>query len=230
VGAIRHHDPHHLVTIGFLPTSVPLDGPARQYSGFAPDRLAPLLDFVSIHLYPQRVAPPAELLQANLTQHELILLALLASTAGKPVEVEEWFAYGAALQRGNITWGAWFDSFLAMTKPLASGWFSFYHAVLNDGAGAAIPDAYREWLDRFRAVGRAREAGSFPGPHLPTGDGAAKLTLDRSALLTSGAARAEALRAYADLRSRSKQPPRVQWAGEQSTVSTTSDNGDGRVT
>ncbi|HEX2517462.1 MAG TPA: beta-galactosidase [Chloroflexota bacterium] len=231
VTAIRRHDRRHLITIGLLPSSVPLIGPARQYSGFAPGRVAPYLDFLAIHLYPQRAAPPGEVLGANLAHHELVLLALLAGGGGKPVVVEEWFALGEGLRQGHISWGGWFDAFLACSRPLASGWVSFYHALLNDRPGAAVPPAYQEWLERFRATGRAVEAGDFPGPR--SGDqgrdqgrepaGGADFVLDGPALLTSGAARAEALEAYGALRGgpprrgaprgQGQRPPGVRWAG-----------------
>ena len=221
VTAIRRHDRRHLITIGLLPSSVPLIGPARQYSGFAPGRLAPYLDFLAIHLYPQRAAPPGEVLEANLTHHELVLLALLAGSGGKPVVVEEWFALGEGLRQGHISWGGWFDAFLGCSRPLASGWVSFYHALLNDRPGAAVAPAYQEWLERFRATGRAVEDGDFPGPRRAEQGreqgreqaGGADFVLDGPALLTSGAARAEALDAYGALRGGAPSGKRAPEAG-----------------
>src|SRR5205814_978142 len=48
--AIRARDHRHLITIGLLPNSVP--GPGFT-SGFIPRDVAPYLDFICLHLYPE---------------------------------------------------------------------------------------------------------------------------------------------------------------------------------
>ena len=75
--AIRAVDPHHLITVGLVPWS--LDRPGLT-SGFIPQRIAPELDFLAVHLYPDRERP----------QEALQTLAGFAE-AGKPVIIEETF-------------------------------------------------------------------------------------------------------------------------------------------
>ena len=50
VAAIRKHDQRHLVTVGLVPWS--LDRPGLT-SGFVPKEIAPELDFIAVHLYPE---------------------------------------------------------------------------------------------------------------------------------------------------------------------------------
>ena len=51
VGAIRKHDKRHLITVGLVDWS--LDRPGLT-SGFVPDKIAADLDFISVHLYPEK--------------------------------------------------------------------------------------------------------------------------------------------------------------------------------
>ena len=146
--------------------------------------------------------------------------------------VEEWFALGEGLRQGHISWGGWFDAFLDCSRPLASGWVSFYHALLNDRPGAAVAPAYQEWLERFRATGRAVEDGDFPGPRRAEQGreqgreqaGGADFVLDGPALLTCGRgagggpgrlwrAAGEAPPRGSALRRQGQRPPEVRWAG-----------------
>ena len=48
--AIREHDRRHLITVGLLPW-VPGWG---HLSGFIPETVAPELDFISVHIYPEK--------------------------------------------------------------------------------------------------------------------------------------------------------------------------------
>lgn len=54
--AIRKHDRPHLITVGLVPWS--LDRPGLT-SGFVPEKIVEELDFVSVHLYPERCARKA---------------------------------------------------------------------------------------------------------------------------------------------------------------------------
>ncbi|MCA9204671.1 MAG: cellulase family glycosylhydrolase, partial [Planctomycetales bacterium] len=51
VKAIRKHDQRHLVTVGLVPWS--LDRPGLT-SGFVPEKVADDLDFVAVHIYPEK--------------------------------------------------------------------------------------------------------------------------------------------------------------------------------
>ena len=49
--AIRKHDKRHLITVGLVPWS--LDRPGLT-SGFVPDKIAADLDFIAMHIYPEK--------------------------------------------------------------------------------------------------------------------------------------------------------------------------------
>ena len=51
VSAIRKHDERHLITVGLVPWS--LDRPGLT-SGFVPDKIAADLDFIAMHIYPEK--------------------------------------------------------------------------------------------------------------------------------------------------------------------------------
>ena len=51
VAAIRKHDQRHLITVGLVPWS--LDRPGLT-SGFVPKEIAPELDFIAVHQYPEK--------------------------------------------------------------------------------------------------------------------------------------------------------------------------------
>ena len=77
VAAIRQHDDRHLITVGLVPWS--LDRPGMT-SGFVPERIAADLDFIAMHLYPEKgkVDEAIETLKGF-------------AAAGKPVVIEELF-------------------------------------------------------------------------------------------------------------------------------------------
>jgi hypothetical protein len=74
--AIRANDPRRLVTVGLVPWS--LDRPGLT-SGFVPEAIAPELDFICVHLYPE-AGRGAD-----------ALATLRAFQIGKPVLIEETF-------------------------------------------------------------------------------------------------------------------------------------------
>ncbi|HEX5035204.1 MAG TPA: cellulase family glycosylhydrolase, partial [bacterium] len=104
VAAIREVDQRHLVTIGLVDWS--LDRPGLT-SGFVPSRVAPELDFLSIHLYPKKgkLKEDLETLQGF-------------TKAGKPVVIEETFTLQAPLEE--------FEKFLFASRGHARGWIGFY--------------------------------------------------------------------------------------------------------
>jgi len=103
VEAIRKHDSRHLITVGLVPWS--LDRPGLT-SGFVPAEIVDALDFISVHLYPER----SELQKAMNT--------LSGFSVGKPVVIEETFPLKCSL--------AEFEQFMEMSKKIAVGWIGFY--------------------------------------------------------------------------------------------------------
>ena len=128
--AIRDKDQRHLITVGLVDWS--LDRPGLT-SGFDPARIAPELDFVSVHLYPKT----GKLDEA---------LATLAGFArGKPVVIEETFPLACS--------GKELEDFIETSKKHATGWIGFYWgktpAELRESSSLA--DAMTlQWLELFQ--------------------------------------------------------------------------------
>lgn len=101
--AIHREDPQRLVTIGLVDWSLPHCKPS---SGFVPQDIAPLLDFVCLHIYPDSGAidDAVQVVQ----QFRL----------GKPLLIDESFP----LRCSNDE----FDSFLTAIQPLVNGVLGFY--------------------------------------------------------------------------------------------------------
>ena len=76
VAAIRKHDQRHPVTVGLVPWS--LDRPGLT-SGFVPKKIAAELDFVAVHLYPEK------------DKIKEAMETLSGFDVGKPVVIEEMF-------------------------------------------------------------------------------------------------------------------------------------------
>ncbi|MBN1588112.1 MAG: cellulase family glycosylhydrolase [Pirellulales bacterium] len=129
VSAIRRHDQRHLITVGLVPWS--LDRPGLS-SGFVPAAIAEPLDFIAVHVYPER----GKLDEAIDTLHGFAV--------GKPVVVEETFPLKCSM--------AEMSQFIDRSRPIAAGWISFYWGQTPEECrrsgtlqGAIIAD----WLDRF---------------------------------------------------------------------------------
>ncbi|MFO0801195.1 MAG: cellulase family glycosylhydrolase, partial [Gemmataceae bacterium] len=101
--AVRAADPEALVTVGLVDWS--LDRPGLT-SGFVPARVAPDLDFVSVHLYPEA------------GKLDDALKTLAGFDVGKPVVVEETFPLRCS--------PAELGRFVERAGPRAAGWFGFY--------------------------------------------------------------------------------------------------------
>lgn len=104
VSAIRKHDQRRLITVGLVPWS--LDRPGLT-SGFAPDKIADQLDFISVHLYPKtgEVDEAVETLKGF-------------AAAGKPVVIEEVFPLKCGVED--------LERFLIASREHACGWIGFY--------------------------------------------------------------------------------------------------------
>ncbi|OWK39173.1 cellulase family glycosylhydrolase [Fimbriiglobus ruber] len=101
--AIREQDKRHLVTVGLVDWS--LDRPGLT-SGFVPAKLIDDLDFVCVHLYPEK-GKVGEALKT-----------LEGFSLGKPVVIEETFPLKCSMTE--------FAEFVEGSKKFASGWIGFY--------------------------------------------------------------------------------------------------------
>jgi len=101
--AIRKHDRRHLITVGLVPWS--LDRPGLS-SGFVPERIVADLDFISVHLYPEK------------SKLEQALKTLDGFAVGKPVVIEETFPLKCPMPE--------LERFLQASRKVAAGWIGFY--------------------------------------------------------------------------------------------------------
>lgn len=129
-GAIRARDPRHLITVGLLPNSADTTG---LNSGFLPTRIAGELDFLSVHLYPQRGKLDEDLKR------------LEGFRVGKPLVVEEVFPLNCP--------PAELREFIHRAGGAVAGWVGFYWgqtpAELQNST--KFSDALtRQWLELFQ--------------------------------------------------------------------------------
>jgi hypothetical protein len=133
VSAIRRHDQRHLVTVGLVPWS--LDRPGLT-SGFIPQKIAAEVDFLAVHLYPER----AKVDEAVKTLHGFV-------AAGKPVLIEEMFPLACDAQE--------LGQFIDASRPHAAGWIGFYWGTTPDQyrrPDRTLADAITlSWLELFQA-------------------------------------------------------------------------------
>jgi hypothetical protein len=131
--AIRKHDTNALITVGLLPWS-------RQWkhlSGFVPEKVAPLLDFISVHIYPDKARP------------DEAMESLRVCAAGKPVVIEETFPLSCDVPQ--------LEAFLHASREIACGWVGHYdgqtpeelNTIERSGKLTMSQAVYREWLQLF---------------------------------------------------------------------------------
>lgn len=140
--AIRRRDSDHLITVGLVPWS--LDRPGLT-SGFVPKEIAPELDFISVHLYPER------------GKIDDALETLAGFAVGKPVVIEETFP----LQAGP----AEHLDFLRRSQKTASGWIGFYWGKTPEECrrSGSFQDAFLlAWLEEFETFRGELEEGGAP--------------------------------------------------------------------
>lgn len=137
VEAIRSADPNHLVTVGLIQWSVPVVlGRPSQYAAFRPSRIAPMLDFLSIHFYPLWGDPLAsdEDFNRNLAYLELALRYTHAGDLRKPLFVGEFGWYGGgrtddrAAVRSAEDQARWCRSAVMQGRGIAAGWLNWAYA------------------------------------------------------------------------------------------------------
>ena len=131
--AIRTHDRERLITVGLFPLFGLPDA-----SGFAPRRIAPEVDFISVHLYPEagRVDETLDLLEGY--------------DVGLPILIEETFPLNSGIDE--------YRSFLNGSRATADGWLSFYWGetaedlAQRDGPRAGLVREAIEVFAEFRPV------------------------------------------------------------------------------
>jgi hypothetical protein len=132
VRAIHRRDTRHMITVGLLPW----DKRWGELSGFQIKAVAPLLDFVSVHIYPEK----GKVAEA--------LAGLQKFVAGKPLVVEETFPLYCS--------PAELKEFLRASRPFATGWIGHYNGeTISQLKTAALagkdraPSEWLEWLEVF---------------------------------------------------------------------------------
>jgi hypothetical protein len=131
VGAIRKHDRRHLITVGMVPWS--LNRPGLN-SGFDPERVAGKLDFIAMHIYPEK----GKIDEALETVKGF-------AAAGKPVVIEETFVLKCGAEE--------LSDFIDRSRAHATGWIGFYWGKMPDEYRPAntIPEALTlSWLELFQ--------------------------------------------------------------------------------
>lgn len=133
--AIRKRDPKHLITVGLVNWS--LDRPGLS-SGFVPSKVAADLDFLSIHLYPDRAKIDDAI--DNLKGF---------ADAGKPVLIEETFTLHCPADD--------FRRFLKEAWPHSAGLIGFYWGKTPDElrrANTITDSIVLQWLELFQSEGK----------------------------------------------------------------------------
>ncbi len=130
VAAIRKVNTRHLITVGLVDWSLERPG---LTSGFVPTKVCEPLDFVAVHLYPEKDHVP----------HALETLA--GFQIGKPVVIEETFPLKCSFDEMR--------TFLREARGPAAGVISFYWGQTPEElerAGTLPAAIQREWLRVFR--------------------------------------------------------------------------------
>jgi hypothetical protein len=133
---IRKRDKVHLRTVGLLPW----DARWGHLSGFVPEKVAPELDFVSVHIYPE-TGKVDEAIQG-----------LTKFAVGKPVVIEETFPLACS--------AAELEEFIKRSRGTACGWMGHYDGMtperlerLKKEKPLTVNQAlYLEWLKLFRKL------------------------------------------------------------------------------
>lgn len=134
-GAIRKHDAHHLITVGMLPW---VKG-WGFLSGFVPTKVSPELDFIAVHIYPEK------------GKVDEAIADLKRFAVGKPVVIEETFPLSCSTDE--------LRQFLLASRGIASGWVGHYSGqtieeLSHHGSTQPVSDAmWLGWLRLFKEVG-----------------------------------------------------------------------------
>jgi hypothetical protein len=101
--AVRKRDKRHLITVGLVDWSLDRKG---LTSGFVPEKIVDEVDFISVHIYPQK------------GKVDEALQTLAAFSVGRPVVIEETFPLKCSITE--------LEEFLDGSKKHAAGWIGFY--------------------------------------------------------------------------------------------------------
>jgi len=137
--AIRKHDRRHLITVGLVPWSLERKG---LTSGFVPEKIVGKLDFISVHIYPER-DKLAEMMET-----------LAGFAVGKPLVIEETFPLKCSM--------AELEQFIEDSRKYACGWIGFYWGKTPEEykQSSQIRDAMiLGWLEFFQE--KAKTANEF---------------------------------------------------------------------
>ncbi len=137
VDAIREVDLNHPVTVGLIQWTVPVYyGKPSRYAAFRPSRMAPMLDFLSVHFYPLYGGDPLasqENFDRNLAYLELVLRYVKAAAPGKPLVVGEFGWHGGGKpnqlqERPPEAQARWCRAAVLQGRGIASGWLNWAYA------------------------------------------------------------------------------------------------------
>jgi len=134
--AIRKRDRQHLITVGLLPWLPDW----KHLSGFVPEKVAPALDFISVHIYPEK------------GKDALAMTTLRQFVVGKPVVIEETFPLSCT--------GPELEKFLLASREHACGWIGHYdgktvaeYEALHEAKKITIAQSiWLEWLRIFQKL------------------------------------------------------------------------------
>jgi hypothetical protein len=134
--SIRNVDSRHLITVGMVDWSLNRPG---LTSGFDPTEVADDLDFISVHIYPEK----GKLNEA--------LETLAGFDVGKPIVIEELFPLRCSTPE--------LEDFLNRSSSVADGWITFYWGrppTPNDSSKTLAEAITDEWLNTFTRLARRR--------------------------------------------------------------------------
>ena len=134
VQAIRQQDRRHLITVGLLPG---IPERADAWSGFEPKTLVGDLDFISVHVYPEK------------GQVDQALRILSKFSVGRPVVIEETFPLRCSTEE--------LAEFIDQSRKYASGWIGFYWGKTPEECRQSkqLGDALTlGWLELFQQKGK----------------------------------------------------------------------------
>lgn len=129
--AIRKHDQRHMITVGLL--WVEYARPEDE-AGFPPSKIAPEVDFLAVHVYPER------------GKIDVALNTLKRYKAGKPTVIEETFPLKCSVME--------METFLNSSRGIANGWLGIYWKTPEDPEGRRVPrnQLMNGWLNLFQML------------------------------------------------------------------------------
>jgi hypothetical protein len=172
VEAIRSTDDGHLITIGLHQKSAPFDWyPPDPYAAFNPYKLAPLLDYFSVHFYPHHIFHPnlyrdpfenEQGMQETLGHARAV--ARYMHAADKPVVLEEcgWYGGGSVFtgnreqpSRSEEQQTAWCTSLVQATRRDVCGWLFWPYRDTPSSLDASRRSGLYDAQGRLKDWGRA---------------------------------------------------------------------------